>query len=121
MVLYPDFDVLSPVSKSPSPEVKDIINTNSLNSGDTGDKSDYIIGDKDKVCDKGSIINNTCINCPKISDSRIRQNHPFYYCKGHPKFQNIHLEVIKSHLILAKDHVNSFSIRKKYDLLHKTK
>jgi hypothetical protein len=37
-------------------------------------------------------------------DPRIVHNHPFYYCIDHPKFHDIHLEVIESHLIIAKDH-----------------
>jgi len=51
-----------------------------------------------------SNTNNSCVNClKKSSDSRIMHNHPFFHCKEHPKFENIHLEVIESHLILAKD------------------
>ncbi|MGN6346421.1 MAG: hypothetical protein ACTHKC_10400 [Candidatus Nitrosocosmicus sp.] len=51
-----------------------------------------------------SSLSNQCINCPKLSDPRIGHKHPFYYCKEHPKFQNINLEVIERHLILTKDH-----------------
>ena len=90
-------------------ENKDL-STDLLNSGDnlseTGDKSGYISEDKNKVSINYSDnhISNKCINCSIPSDTRIIHNHPFYYCKEHPKFQNIHLEVIESNLILAKDH-----------------
>lgn len=81
------------------------LSTKSLNSGDTGDKSGYVIEEKDKENNNIEYSpSNTCINCPKPTDSRIVHNHPFYYCIEHPKFQNINLEVIESHLILAKDH-----------------
>lgn len=62
---------------------------------------------KEDVSDNGrssSNRNNTCINCLIPSDPRIKHNHPFYYCKEHPQVQNIHLEVIESHLILANYH-----------------
>ena len=99
-------DGLSPVSNGLSPVIKEDLNTKSKDIGDTGDKLGYIMKDKEYVSDnKGNInINNSCINYPKASDSRIEHNHLFYYLTEHPKFQNIYLEVIESHLILAKDH-----------------
>jgi hypothetical protein len=106
----PYLDSLSPVSNELSPEEEEALSTNSLNSGDagyTGDKLGYIMEDIDEESDNSININNKCINCPKPSDSRIEYNHPFYYCKDHSNFQNIHLEVIESHLILAKDHKSS--------------
>jgi hypothetical protein len=51
-----------------------------------------------------SSINNTYVNCPIPSESRIGHNHPFYHCKEHPEYHNIHLKVIENHLILSKDH-----------------
>jgi hypothetical protein len=61
--------------------------------------------DKDKEFNNhNNSINSQCVKCPIPSDTRIAHSHPFYYCKDHPKFENIHLEVIESHLILANDH-----------------
>jgi hypothetical protein len=60
---------------------------------------------KDKVSEINlGAINNSCINCPKSSNTKIDHNHPFYYCKEHPKFLNINLEVIENHLMFANDH-----------------
>ena len=73
--------------------------------GYTGDKSAYIMEDDDKESNNrcyGTISKNC--NCQVSKDPRIGHNHPLHYCKEHPKFENIHLEVIESHLILAKDH-----------------
>jgi len=84
------------------------LSTKSNNSGDTGytgDKLSYIIEEKtDFLNNTSDSASNICINCSMPTDSRIGYNHPFYYCKGHPKVQNIHLEVIESHHILAKNH-----------------
>jgi hypothetical protein len=33
------------------------------------------------------------------ADHRIGHNHPFYYCKEHPKVQNINLESIIHHIL----------------------
>jgi hypothetical protein len=73
--------------------------------GVTGDNSEYIIedNDKDDIGYDNSNINKNC-NCQDPPDPRIGLNHPFYYCIDHPKFQNVNLEVIENHLILAKDH-----------------
>ena len=97
---------LSPVLDELSPEENRDLTMDSNNSGDTGDKSAHIIEDKDSICENESNSNiyNAWGNCPKPLDSRIIHNYPFYYCKDHPKFENINLEVIESHLILAKDH-----------------
>jgi hypothetical protein len=59
---------------------------------------------KEVINSHTSSLSNQCINCKKPSDSRIKHSHPFYCCKEHPKFENIYLEVIESHIILAKDH-----------------
>ncbi|HEY6534808.1 MAG TPA: hypothetical protein VIY08_03220 [Candidatus Nitrosocosmicus sp.] len=74
------------------------------NSFETRDKSEQIMENTDESNNHISSLSNQCINCPKPTDTRIMHNHPFYYCIEHPKFENIHLEVIESHLILAKDH-----------------
>ncbi len=29
---------------------------------------------------------------------------PFYYCKEHPKFENIHLVEVETHLLHSKEH-----------------
>ena len=50
-----------------------------------------------------SSINNTCVNCPIPSESRMVHNHSFYHCKEHPEYPNIHLKVIESSRILSKD------------------
>jgi hypothetical protein len=106
--LFPYFDSLSPVSNELSPEENQGLSTKSYNSGDighAGDKSDYIMYNKNDVSNNSSMgINNTCINCPIPSDPRIAHTHPFYYCIEHPKFINIHLETIEHHLIFSKDH-----------------
>jgi hypothetical protein len=80
--LSPDLDSLSPDSKKLSPE------------------------DKEDVSNNKSISNacNTCVECTMPSDPRNVHRHSFYYCTEHPKFQNIHIEVIEGHLILASDH-----------------
>ena len=64
-----------------------------------------IMEDKEEGSDNSSKVNNKC-NCPVPSDSRIQYNHLFYYYIEHPKFQNIYIEVIEGHLILATDHKN---------------
>ncbi|WP_458746022.1 bifunctional DNA primase/polymerase [Candidatus Nitrosocosmicus sp. T] len=38
------------------------------------------------------------------TEHRIGYHYPFYYCKQHPKVQNIHFEEIKRHLELSRDH-----------------
>jgi hypothetical protein len=101
-------DVLSPVLNKLSPEEKEDLSTKSNNSGytgHTGDKSGYVMEDKDKEDNNHSdnTISKNC-NCQAPVDSRIGPNHPFYYCTEHSKFENIHLEVIENHLILAMDH-----------------
>ncbi|MGN6346797.1 MAG: hypothetical protein ACTHME_03755 [Candidatus Nitrosocosmicus sp.] len=108
--LSPYFDSLSPVLNKLSPEENQDLSTNSINSGDTGYtgyKMEYSLDNEDHFSDfdgESDNINSQCINCPKSSDPRIKHNHPFYYCIEHPRFLNINLEVIESHLILAKDH-----------------
>ena len=69
--------------------------------------------DDDSNNSRSSSINNTYINCPTPSDPRIGHSHPFYYCKVYPKFHNIHLEVIESHLILAKDRKRKSNMTRK--------
>ena len=52
---------------------------------------------KDEKSDnsRSSRINNTYINCPTSSYPIMGDMHPFYYCKEHLKFQNIHLSYLK--------------------------
>jgi hypothetical protein len=35
---------------------------------------------------------------------KIKQKGSFYYCKTHPKFESIHLEVVETHLLYSKEH-----------------
>ena len=106
--LSPDSDSLSPEKELLSPEDIEDLSTKPNNSGDNrdnGDKSRYTMEDADReVNNYADRFKGQCIKCPKPSDPRIKHNHPFYYCVEHPKFENINLEVIESHLILAKDH-----------------
>jgi hypothetical protein len=73
--LSPYFDSLSPVSNELSPEENQDLSTKSNNSGDTGytgDKSDYIMEDKNEdSINNSTIINKTCIDCPIPSDKNI--------------------------------------------------
>ncbi len=63
--------------------------------------------EKNDVSDTSSSNSNgTCIDCKISSDSRIRHNHPFYYCIEHPEFQNIYLETIEHHLLYHTDHIS---------------
>ncbi len=104
--LSPYFDSLSPVSNKLSPEEYHDLSTKSDDSGDTGNKSDNIVENTDvrEINNyNDNNIHKNC-NCPYPSDPRIKYNHPFYYCKEHPEFENIYLKVIENHLILAKDH-----------------
>ena len=73
--------IVYPVSNELSLVIKEDLSTKSKDIGgigDTGDKLGYITKYKEYVSDnKGNInINNSCINCPKASDSRIEHNHP---------------------------------------------
>jgi len=84
------------------------LSTSSNNSGETGytgDKSDYIVEDNDKESNNrsDSTISKNC-NCHISADPRIGHNHPFYFCKDHPKVQNIHSETIEYHLLYQVDH-----------------
>ena len=74
--------------------------------GYTGDSSSYIMEGKEDVSENRGNNNtdNTCINCPKPSDSRIKHDHPFYYCIEHLDFKNIHMETIEHHLEFSRDH-----------------
>jgi len=104
--LSPYLDCLSPVSNELSPDQNQDLSTNSLSSGDsgdTGDKSDYVMEDNENENEDDSSINRNC-NCQVPLDPRIGLNHPFYYCKDHPKVKNIHLDSISHHLEYSKDH-----------------
>jgi hypothetical protein len=81
------------------------LSANSLKSGYTGVKSDYVLEDNDKEPNTSTDSNTdkTC-NCQGLVDHQIKHNHPFYYCKEHPKFQNISLKSISHHLELSTDH-----------------
>ncbi len=106
--ITPENEGLSPVLNELSPEENPDLSTKTIvsgDNGDTGDKLNYIMEGQDDICNKGiNSINNNCINYPKPSDLRIEHYHPFYYCKEHPKFQNVHFEVIERPLILSKAH-----------------
>ena len=106
--IFTENECLSPDSDKLSPEENQDLSTSYNNSGDTGyigDKSDQVMEDNDKEydADDDSNVNKNC-NCQDPIDPRIRFNHPFYYCKEHPKVQNIHLESISHHLEFSKDH-----------------
>ena len=107
--LSPYFDSLSPVLIKLSPEENRNLSTKTNNSGDTGhtgDKLNHIMEGKNDVGNNSnsSIITDQCINCPITSGHRIGHSHPFYYCKEHPKFQNINYEEIKRHIQYSKVH-----------------
>jgi len=102
--LTPYLDSLSPVSSVVSPEIIQELSTNfndSGDSGDSGDKSTYVIEGDDKEDD--SDLNKNC-NYQEPVDLRIGFNYPFYFCKEHPKVQNIYLESISHHLECSTDH-----------------
>ena len=87
-----------------SPEIIQELSTNfndSGDSGDSGDKSTYVIEGDDKEDD--SDLNKNC-NYQEPVDLRIGFNYPFYFCKEHPKVQNIYLESISHHLECSTDH-----------------
>ena len=95
------FDVLSPVSSNLSPEEKEHLSTKSNNprdTGHTGDKLDVIIEEEEKTNDdvKENLDSNT--------NRLIGYKAPYYYCKEHPKFINIHSETIEHHLKFSNDH-----------------
>jgi hypothetical protein len=47
---------------------------------------------------------NTIATSNSYMDNLIRYREPLYYCKEHPKFQNINLELIEHHLLYHTDH-----------------
>ncbi len=39
----------------------------------------------------------------------IRKKGQFYYCKLHPKFQNVNIEELESHLQYSKEYLQEIS------------
>ena len=66
--------------------------------GYTGDKLDVMIEEEDKTND------DTRENSDSKTDSLIGFREPFYYCKEHPKVENIYRETIEQHILYSKDH-----------------
>ena len=90
--IFPENESFSPVSDKLSLEENRSLIMNTNDSGDIGDRLDYTMEYKNNFSNNSN--NNTnikCIHYPKPSDTRIRHSHPFYYCKEHPKIQNINL------------------------------
>lgn len=57
-----------------------------------------------QTIDKSTPSNNEAITeIPKL-EPMIEYTKPFYYCKQHPKVQNINHEEIKNHIQYSKEH-----------------
>jgi hypothetical protein len=98
--LYPYFEEMSPGNNGLSPEQESDLSTELNTSGDTGDifrKPEE--GGDDKT--NRFLGRNTNQNM----DHLIAYREPFYYCKHHPKVQNIHREEIKHHIQYSKEHI----------------
>lgn len=107
--LSPYLDGISPESNEMTP----IKNHNSSiksdkagDIGDTGDRSEEVVL---QCTSSNNLDGNQKIDELLSSQPNIGYKNPFYYCKQHPKVQNIHFDEIKRHLELSKDH----SIRQK--------
>jgi hypothetical protein len=100
--LTPYLEEMSPEKDMMSPDNQDGTSTESVKSGDNGD-----IGDISNIlveeCDdkiNGILGGTTNQNV----DHLIIYKEPFYYCKYHPKVQNIHRDEIEHHIQYSKDH-----------------
>jgi hypothetical protein len=49
-------------------------------------------------------------NTNNTTNPMIKKQGRFYYCRQHPKIQNIYLEVIEDHLKYSKEHLQKVSI-----------
>ena len=65
---------------------------------DTGDKLDVMIEKEDKTND------NTRENSGLKTDGLIGYRAPFYYCKEHPKVENIYRETIEQNILYSAVH-----------------
>jgi hypothetical protein len=96
-------DSLTPVSNNLSPADKQELSTNSIipEMYNIQEKTDNIVEDNYKEDNnrRDSTISKNC-NCSNTKGPRIQLKYPSITA-WHPNFQNIHLEVIESHLILA--------------------
>jgi hypothetical protein len=86
--LTPYFEEMSPENNGLSPEQNSDLSTKLNTSGDNGDTGDIFKKLEEEGDDKiNSILGGTA---NQNVDHMIIYKEPFYYCKHHPKVQNIH-------------------------------
>jgi hypothetical protein len=82
---------MSPENNDVSQDNNKNLSTESIKSGDTGDNG--VISPMPMATEE--------------DNERIGFREPLYYCKQHPRVQNIHLEEIEHHMQYSKEHIEN--------------
>ena len=110
--LSPYLEDLSPVSDQLSPTETDGLSTKSDEAGDSGD-----IGDKSNMAPEEVTDKDHSKETPSSNmDELIGYKAPFYYCKEHPKFENIYKEGVIDHI---NHHKEALKLIEKCKILEK--
>lgn len=75
---------------------------------DTSDSIPVVSGE-DKIKDNSLFDDEKMVIEILKSEPTIKKKGQFYYYKAHPKFQNIHLEVIEDHLLYSREHSHAIA------------